>query len=211
MCFPLRRFRSGRTSASIQQLTVGEMAIAGQLYHDHYQRLVEAVRRRLDPKLRTRQDAEDIVNQAFLKGRARWAEIGLLDPRAQFVRLYGLAHDCIVGAWRFDTSAKRDARVEVPWPSDSFLQATYGLMARGSGPSGALIREERRQEIMNLFQQLPEVDREILWLRHVEGFSGKEAAAVLSITTNAAYQRYSRALQKWTTLWVSAHPPGDSQ
>jgi RNA polymerase sigma-70 factor (ECF subfamily) len=49
-------------------------------------------------------------------------------------------------------------------------------------------------------------DREILWMRHYDDLSFKEAAAVLQVTENAATVRYVRALRRLKDLWLKLHP-----
>ena len=56
------------------------------------------------------------------------------------------------------------------------------------------MREEARAKIEAALQEMDEIDREVLMLRHFEDLSNKEVAAVLQIQENAASNRYVRAL-----------------
>jgi RNA polymerase sigma-70 factor (ECF subfamily) len=70
------------------------------------------------------------------------------------------------------------------------------LLHRGSSPSARLRREERRGQVRDALARLPEGDREVLVLRHLEQLGTPEIAAVLGITEGAVYTRHLRALER---------------
>jgi RNA polymerase sigma-70 factor (ECF subfamily) len=76
-----------------------------------------------------------------------------------------------------------------------------GLVAAGTSPSEAIVRDELRQCMQQALNRLKDGDREILWMRHYDQLAFPEAAQVLGITENAATVRYVRALRRLKDLW----------
>jgi RNA polymerase sigma-70 factor (ECF subfamily) len=52
------------------------------------------------------------------------------------------------------------------------------------------------QRVRRAIAELPDNDREVIVLKHLEELSFQEAAAVLEIGTAAVYSRYYRAIQR---------------
>ena len=100
---------------------------------------------------------------------------------------------------------RRDAGREMqhPWgpegTSTSLSLAAY-LVGQLTSPSQAAIREEQCQKLRESLDQLEEIDREVLALRHFEHLGNSEAAEVLGITPKAASNRYVRALKRLGTI-----------
>jgi RNA polymerase sigma-70 factor (ECF subfamily) len=92
----------------------------------------------------------------------------------------------------------RDALREVPVPesrpSISAARVAEAFIASATSPTQAAAREELRARVLAAFEDLDEIDREIVALRHFEDLSNEEAAAELSIEPTAASKRFLRAL-----------------
>jgi RNA polymerase sigma-70 factor, ECF subfamily len=93
-------------------------------------------------------------------------------------------------------SVEREERQALPLPEASVLELVNRLVARGSSPSAGALRDELRQRVRAALLALPEADREILVLRHLEGLSVGEAAGVLGISAGAVSVRQLRALRR---------------
>jgi RNA polymerase sigma-70 factor (ECF subfamily) len=65
-----------------------------------------------------------------------------------------------------------------------------------SSPSNQMLRQEVEQRVRLAIHQLPEGDRDVIILKHLEELSFEETAAVLEITTTAVYSRYYRAIER---------------
>ena len=70
------------------------------------------------------------------------------------------------------------------------------LLGRLTSPSQAAVRVETRMKVEQKLNELDDVDREILVLRHFEKLSNQETARVLDIKESAASNRFIRALRK---------------
>jgi RNA polymerase sigma-70 factor (ECF subfamily) len=93
-------------------------------------------------------------------------------------------------------SVRREEQWKPPLPDESALDLANRLLHRGSSPSARLRREEARGRVRDALEQLPEGDREVLVLRHLEQLSTAEIAAVLEISEGAVYTRHLRALER---------------
>jgi RNA polymerase sigma-70 factor, ECF subfamily len=170
----------------------GEDAAIGQLFERHRDRLTRMVHFRLDPRLLGRIDPEDVVQETFIEAEKRLnAYRGDDKPFLVWIRL--IAQQTMIDLHRKHLGAKmRTAGKEVHARQSGTLSGLF--VGHITSPSRAMMREEVRSKIENALQEMDEIDREVLLLRHFEDLSNKDAALVLGIQENAASNRYVRAL-----------------
>jgi RNA polymerase sigma-70 factor (ECF subfamily) len=187
--------REGKPPSSVSQI-----AALAKVFEDHRPRLLAMLRRRIDPALAPRVDPEDILNDAFLRARARWPDH---DPQviSTYAWLYRNVHDCLIETWRSAHAAGRSPVREMPWPERSSVELGMGLVGSITSPSEALARKELNERIHWAISQLKPEDREILAMRHFDQLSYEESATILGITADAATHRYVRALRRLKRLW----------
>lgn len=186
---------------------VVDLAILGRLFEEHGPKLLAMVRRRLDPALAGRIDAEGVVNEAFLAARRQWPEFEERSAASTYAWLYRIARHCLIDAWRHETRACRGGgRQQMPWPDRSSVQLGLGLVGSASSPSEAAIHAEQAERVRQALALLKESDREVLWLRHNDDLTFPEAAYVLEIAESAATLRYWRALKRFKQLWQKLYP-----
>jgi RNA polymerase sigma-70 factor (ECF subfamily) len=173
-------------------------------------RLLAMLRRRIDPVLAPRLDAEDLLNEVYLIARRRWGRFPStgLTPYAWF---YRLALDTLFEAWRRENRAGRNPDREMPWPDRSSVQLGMGMLETDTSPSACLARDELRDLVRRAIDSLKPEDREILGMRHFDEISFREAAMILGITENTAMQRYVRALRRFKYAWLKINTPEDGQ
>ena len=164
------------------------------------------LRLRLAPQLRI--GAEDILSQAFLEARRKWGNFKKQSAMTPYAWLYGIVLDGLKEAWRRETRACRDAKQDMPWPEQSSAQLGLGLVNPGTSPSAAAARAELQERMRQTLELLGARDQEILWMRHYDQLSFKEAAMVLGVTESAATLRYVRALKRLKNLWQQLHGEG---
>lgn len=193
---------SGHHSAQ----TVAEMATLGKMLHEHRSALLAMLERRIDPKLATRMNAEDLLSEAFLEARRKWDRFKDQSELSPYVWLYRICLDTIIAAWRRESRQLRDVRRDMPLPEQSSICLGLGLIHSGTSPSDGVVREEMQQRMRNIMSMLKPNDQEILWMRHSDQLAFGETALVLGITENAASVRYVRALRKLKTLWTKFNP-----
>ena len=68
------------------------------------------------------------------------------------------------------------------------------MFAADTSPSNHLMRQERYERLKAALAALPQRDREVLVMRHLEQLSTAEIAAMLEISESAVKSRLLRAL-----------------
>ena len=178
-----------------------EAALA-DLFDRHRARLRRMVRLRLDRRLAGRVDPDDVVQEAYLDVRRRFAEYdrqyGESMPVYLWFRL--VTGQKLIDLHRHHLDAhRRDAGLEVslhrgPMPAATSASLAAQLLGRLTSASKAAIRAEHRLIVQEALNALDEVDREVLVLRHFEHLSNDEAALTLGLKRSTASRRYVQAL-----------------
>lgn len=174
------------------ELRGGDDQVIGALFEQHRERLQRMVQFRLDPRLIGRIDSEDVLQETFIEAGKRLKAFRDDDkPFLVWIRL--ITQQTMIDLHRKHLGAKmRTAGKEVAAPQSGTLSGLF--VGHITSPSRAMMREEVRAKIEGALQEMDEIDREVLMLRHFEDLSNKDAATVLGIQENAASNRYVRAL-----------------
>lgn len=172
----------------------------------HRVRLGCIVRARLDSRLYGRVDTDDILQEAYLAATARVHHFLENPQNSFFIWLRLIVNQTLIDLHRRHLGAqRRSAERELSMHrrgasgySDYSLASK--LLGQLTSPSRAALRNELCQQLEAAIARLPEIDREVLTLRHFEELSNHEAAEVLGIQQKAASIRYIRALSRLRTL-----------
>jgi len=186
---------SGETQDLLQRARAGEPRALEELFAGYRAYLLQFVQLRLDPKLRSRVDASDVVQEAEMEAARRLK--GYVDGPPVPFRLWlrQIAQDRLFNLHRRHvTTARRAVGREQPLPERSSHLLAQRLLAAGSTPSQALNRRELGRRLRQGMAQLSESDREILLLRNFEGLSNQEVGHLLGIEPGTACQRHGRAM-----------------
>ena len=184
----------------LTRAAAGDAEAAGRAVTAHDERLRRIVRVRLDPRLSSRVDPDDVLQETHVEALGRFSEFLATRRVPLFVWLRFLAlQRCITLSRRHLGAEARDARREQPLagaaPDESTSPALAGALAASlTSPSGAAVRDEVRASVQAAVDALDPPDREILCMRHFEDLDNAEAAAALNIAPSAASKRYLRAL-----------------
>jgi len=175
----------------------GEAALA-QLFAACQPRLERILRFRIDPRIRGRVESADVLQEAWLTAARRLSEYLQQPAVSPFVWLRQLVLQTLVDLHRHEFRQRRDAGREVQAAhasplADTSLSMADILLAQLTSPSGRLVREEEIQQLQQALNALPELDREVLALRHFEQLSNLQTAEVLQLSVTAASNRYVRA------------------
>ena len=186
---------SAETQRLLRQIRARERQAFEQLFARHQAYLRRLVELRLDPRLRSRLDPSDVVQEAQLEALSR-LDAYLKRPTLPFrLWLRQIAWDRALKARRHHLgTARRALGRELPLPEESSLVLARQLLAGGSTPSERLDHRELARRLRQAVAQLPAADRELVMLRHFEGLSNQETACLLGIDRAAASKRHGRAL-----------------
>jgi RNA polymerase sigma-70 factor (ECF subfamily) len=125
-----------------------------------------------------RADADDIVQEAFLRV---WARAALFDPGAgKFTNwLFRILVNLAIDSKRRPGGADLEEALEIPSPEPNAIQN--------------LIAGEERRSVAIAMNRLPERQRAAILLFHMEGLNGREAAQVIGISEKAFESLLGRA------------------
>jgi RNA polymerase sigma-70 factor (ECF subfamily) len=193
---------SGDPDDPLDRLWGGDRGALASLFEQHRERLRRMVELRLDPRLRARLDASDVVQDAYLDV-ARDLEAYLADPKLPpllWLRLHVGRRLTTLHRQHLGTRM-RDAGLEISLYQGALPQASSAalasmLLGRHTSPTQAAQRAERMLRVQEALNSLDPIDREVLALRHFEQIGRAETALVLGIGQEAAAKRYFRALKR---------------
>lgn len=174
-----------------------EAALA-ELFLKYRDRLERIVTFRIDPRIRGRVDAADILQEAYLDIAARLEMFLESTDVSFFVWLRQRTLQTLIDVHRRHFRHKRDAGRDIQFISSSMSDGTSLSIAsfladQASSPSQAMVREEEMQWLQEALNGMNELDREVLALRHFEQLGNSQVAEILGITPTAASNRYLRA------------------
>lgn len=196
---------SADTEKLLGQARAGDGEALEALFARYRAELWEFVALRLDPRLRARVDASDVVQETQLDVFRRLADF--LERRPMPFRLWlrKTAYERLLKIRRQHIDvARRTLRREVALPDHSSFQLVQQLLAPGSTPSQHLNKRETARRVRQALARLSDTDREVLLMRNTEGLSNQEVAHILGIEPAAASQRFGRALLRLRKLLLES-------
>jgi RNA polymerase sigma-70 factor, ECF subfamily len=215
---------STATSELLRRAGEGDRQALGELFTQHRERLRRMVQLRLDQRLRGRIDPSDVLQEAYVEVARSLAEY-LRQPSMSFFLWLRVVTGRKLHALhrRHLGTHMRDARREAPLhggpvPEASSVSLAAQLLGRHTTPSQAAVRAELRGRIREALDEMEQLDREVLALRHFEQLSNAETAQVLGLSEAAASNRFVRALKRLKKILLNvpglvdhtdAGPPGE--
>jgi RNA polymerase sigma-70 factor (ECF subfamily) len=183
-----------------QRLRAGGAALLAELFAARRDRLRRLIGWRLDPRLKGRLDASDVLQEVFLDAQKRLPEF-LDKPGLPFdIWLRLLTGRRLVELHRQHVEARRrSAGQEVSldgWAFASAPSLAAQLVGHLTSPSQAAARAETAARLTQALEGMDAIDREILILRHFDELGNNEAALLLGLQKAAASNRYVRALRR---------------
>jgi RNA polymerase sigma-70 factor (ECF subfamily) len=150
---------------------------------------------RLDPRVRVRESASDVVQKTMMEVVRRMDDYLRREPMPFHLWVRHTAYERLQKVHRDHRQAEiRSVHREQFLPPRSSLMLARPLLARGPGPDEQLAAKDFAERVSQAVAQLDEADREILLLRHVDDMPYEDIARVLGIEPAAARKRYGRAL-----------------
>jgi RNA polymerase sigma-70 factor (ECF subfamily) len=189
------------TDSLLRRAGLGDDAAWHQLLSRNLSRLKRMVAVRMNHRLAPRCDPSDVVQQTLIVAFEELPAYIRNPPLPFYPWLRQLAwkrlndlHEKHIQAQR--RSLLREQPPDWHLADGSMLALADRLVSSGTSPSGRTMRAELRARVQNALAALPGRDREIVVMRHIEGLSIKEIAAILGIREGAVKMRRQRALQR---------------
>lgn len=184
----------------IDRVVNGDRDALAELFSAHRDRLWRMVNFRMDPRLHGRVDADDVLQESWLSVVQRIDHFLQDASRSIFVWFRLITSQTLIDIHRRHLGTqKRNAAMEFSinkgWSSESTsFSLSFHLLGHLTSPTQAALREELSQQLKTALSSMNDIDREVLALRHFEQLSNRETAQILSISDQAASDRYMRAL-----------------
>jgi RNA polymerase sigma-70 factor (ECF subfamily) len=155
------------------------------------------VRNRIDARMRQRLDPSDVVQDALLCACRRLTDFLHQDHLPFYVWLQRITEERLISLHRWHIVAQKRAVNRERWldtsqPPDSC--SARRVTAAPVDASGSPSTSGSVTRIRCLLALLPDEDREILLMRHRDGLTNAQRAAVLGLSPEALKKRYLRAL-----------------
>jgi RNA polymerase sigma-70 factor, ECF subfamily len=190
-------------AALLARAGCGDAQARDELFTRYRARLWRMVAVRLEPRLASRVDASDIVQEALTEAAGRLADSLGHRPLPFYAWLRHIAwqhlvecHQRHIGAQR--RSVVREERGEPALPDESAALLVDRLLADNISASRQVIGAEERQRLRAALALLPPRDQAVLVLRHLEQLSTADFGAVLGLTSGAVMTRHTRALERFS-------------
>ncbi len=164
-------------------------------------RLKRIVNFRLDYRLNGRISESDVIQDTYVRAAQRIDSYLEKPEMPFFVWLRLEVQQQLVDVHRHHFGAeKRDIRKEValvkPKSDQTSMALAAHLVAQMTSVSQLFEKAEKIASVEKTLQEMNELDREVIALRHFEELSNIETAEVLGIQPAAASKRYLRALKR---------------
>ena len=190
----------------------GETALA-ELFSQHRERLLRLIEFRLDARLQSRVDSEDVLQESYIEISRRLNDF-LASPEVSFyVWARQLTLQTLIDIQRRHFGQKRSPQREqhprynpVDQTSDSIARV---IRSQLTSPSRAMIRAEESQQLHDALASMDATDREVLALRHFEHLGNQEVAEALGLSPTAASNRYVRAMMRLGEILRQLARPGN--
>jgi RNA polymerase sigma-70 factor (ECF subfamily) len=195
-------------SSETQQLLAaarnGDADARNRLLERHRDALRRMVDLRMDPALKRRLDASDIVQDVLVEASGRLADYLKASGMSFQVWLRHLARDRMIDVHRLHRVAARRSidREQAPELGDDSSALNLVDLARDREltPAAAATHHELEQRFQRAIELLDAADREVVLMRHFEYMSNQETAAALELSQPAAAMRYLRAMRRLRAL-----------
>lgn len=188
-----------------RRLRDGDQSVFADVFTLHRQRLWQLVHFRMDHRIRSRVDVDDVVQEIYLAAESRLTNFIDGDFPSLFLWLRLVAGQTLSNVHRAHLRTEsRAVSKETPNNAGAFTGTSVSLtqlfVAQVTSPSQVVAKEELVAQIRQCIDAMNEIDREVLALRHFEELSNQEVASVLEITPKTASIRYMRALERLRTI-----------
>jgi len=176
----------------------GSPEALGQVLESFRAYLLLVADRELDPEVRAKGGASDLVQDTFLEAQRdfeRFQGTSAEELRAWLRRV--LLNNVANFTRQFRQRAKRDVGREVSLEAGgSSHERGAGLAADTVSPSDAALAQEQAQALARAMERLPEDYRQVLALRHEEQLTFEQIGQKMERTANAARMLWLRAVER---------------
>lgn len=162
-------------------------AIAGdeEAFGKIYDKYVDDIFRFALMRLNTKEEAQDIASEAFLKA---WQYITSSEKRVENIRalLYRIARNLIIDHYRL---SKKEVQSFDEKLFEELVDLSFDL-------EESVSKKDEIREVFSLLNDLPEEDQELIMMRYSQDLDIKEIADILGKNTGAVRVALHRAIKQ---------------
>lgn len=153
----------------------------------------------LAPELRRKLDPADVVQQTLIRAHAALPELRATDPASLSAWLRAILANELRDALKHFHRDKRDIAREHPLDADLDRSASGmadWLAASHTSPSGRASHNEQLLRLANALAELPETMREVVVLKHCQGWTLQQIADRIDRSVPAVASYLRRGLEQ---------------
>lgn len=169
----------------------------GRLFEQERAHLRRFLERRINRKLASRLDASDVIQEVFFRAQQSLPSYLTNPTLPPVIWLRHLSSQVLCEVHRKHFRAVRNPYREGD-QIDQFMlmRLTSSTMSIAS----KLERIDLQSKVSQKLKELNEMDRQVLEMRHVDGYSLAEIATILEVQYDTTKKRYYRALKRFKDL-----------
>lgn len=171
-----------------------------QTFLQYRKHLSEMIHKRMDARLRARVDASDILQDLYLRATKNLDTYIQTRPVPPLVWLRTLGKHLLAETHRKHFRKKRSPALECQNTVDDVQFLSEYLADSVESLGSKLAKAEILTKVRELLKDIPVNDREIIELRHIDGFTFQEAADALGLPLDTVKKRYYRAIDRFKDL-----------
>ena len=193
--------KSENTEQLLAHVRAGESDAVGKLLDRHREAVRRMIDLRMDPVLKRRVDASDLVQDVLIQANRRLDSF-LENPIMPFhLWLRQMAKDRLIDAHRRHRGAARrtmdrEQPLAIAANNESSIDLLTQLQDQEMTPATAATWNELQRRFHTACDKLDPTEQEIVLMRHFEHLTNGEAATALEISPQAASMRYLRAMRR---------------
>ncbi|HCK40277.1 MAG: RNA polymerase factor sigma-70 [Planctomycetaceae bacterium] len=193
--------KSENTEQLLAHVRAGESDAVGKLLDRHREAVRRMIDLRMDPVLKRRVDASDLVQDVLIQANRRLDSF-LENPIMPFhLWLRQMAKDRLIDAHRRHRGAARrtmdrEQPLAIAANNESSIDLLTQLQDQEMTPATAATWNELQRRFHTACDKLDPTEQEIVLMRHFEQLTNGEAATALEISPQAASMRYLRAMRR---------------
>jgi RNA polymerase sigma-70 factor (ECF subfamily) len=185
----------------LARLQGGDRAALGEAFDRHRERLWRMIRFRMDRRLASRIDPDDVLQEAYVAAAARLPHYLANPEMSPFLWLRLIVGQTMIDIHRRHVGAKmrdagREQSARARYPDATSVSLAAELAGSATGPSTGAMRAEVSEQLQQAIAAMSELDQEIIALRHFEDLTNAETAEALGLQPTAASNRYVRAIAR---------------
>jgi RNA polymerase sigma-70 factor (ECF subfamily) len=169
----------------------------GELLNSCRGYLLLVAERELDPQLRAKCGASDLIQETLLDAVSAFDRFqgDSADELRKWLRRL-LLNNLVSFARRYRDTSKRQVGREVSLEAGGECREHVGPVADTPSPSQQAIAHEQVEAIQMALERLPEDYRLVILLRYQEGQAFEDIGRLMELTPNAARKLWLRALKR---------------